>query len=449
MAKGQQKDDVLYRVVKFEIKPPTPEQENLVLQISDGLRQLYNEALGWRWRAFQILKYKKGEGIATNFVECLKEIGSEELGADYQVPDTVKRAFLIQVYGLPLMRKKDAQGGLWRAKIPANYKEETLDALDASTKSFFALRGNNDRDAQPPKARNESDFCEISGRSGFSIYKNRIILAPNIFGKETLVWPIPQEYQALMLARASKVKKFTLYRAPRDLREKGRFWISIAYEIAKPEPKPFVPEEAVYIALGASSIGVVSRHKEEVIPLWRADKHWKPRNDSIDWWLEWEGWGTNFHPLQKGSKKWRKLKSKRRTMFSFMGAQQKQDRREIVALDLLEKIVDERAVRGHGTHFVVSDIIVRSKPGAIADSSKKERGGALGLNWSAQNTGTIAYLVQWLEEKAHEYGGTVRKHKLASPLIPADAGIGHENKIPMARALRDDFLRSYDGQKSG
>ena len=126
-----------------------------------------------------------------------------------------------------------------------------------------------------------------------------------------------------------------------------------------------------------------------------------------------------------------------------MARQQKQDRREVVAIDLVEQIV-ENIVSGHGVHFVVTDLEVRSKKGALADSSKKERGGSLGLNWMAQNTGTIAYLAQWLGQKAQEQGGTVRKHKLPYEALPRGLPEGHENKIKMAHALRNDFLTSWE-----
>jgi hypothetical protein len=446
MSKGKEKEDVLYRVVKFEIKP-TPEQLTLLGKISDNLWLVWDEALAQRQKNY--------ETHIAPFYEAIKEAEKRQdreavvhLKADLRAAlKAHPLTFYDQVNALTPRREQDS--GF--ASVPRNWQEETLDTLDAGFKSFVALRANQDPKARPPKLRSAWHFCEIPGRSGFSIRKDEIVLAPNIFGKEMLRWPIPQEYQAFMLARASKVKKFTLYRDPSDMREKGRFWISLAYEIPRPKTKPFNPGEAVYVSLGASSIGIVSPRGEEVIPLWRADKHWMPLTDAIT--LSLEGKVSPLaprpvmRPIQKNSKKCRKLQAKRRKMFGIMGNQQKQDRREIVAIDLLEAAIEDE-IFGHGVHFVVSDLIVRSKPGKLADGSKKERGGVLGLNWSAQNTGSIAYLAQWLEEKAKEYGGTVCKHKLASALVPAEAGIGHENKILMARALRDDFLRSFDAKKA-
>jgi len=422
MAKGSEKDDVLYRVVKFEIKPKE-DQLAILRRISDNLWLVWDEALAARQRNFDT-------HIAPIYEAIKLATQQQDTALVKELRETLKAAYKEHPLTLfdqinALTPRRESDKGF--ASTPRNWQEETLDTLDGAFKSFVELRKNSDPKARPPRLRSEWDFNEIPGRSGFSIRGGRITLAPNIFGKGMLSWKIPQDYQGIMLSRATKVKKFTLYRDEHDMRKSGRFWISIAYEIPKPAMKPFVAEQAVYVSLGASSIGIVSPHGEETIPLWRADKHWKPRTDSLS---------ERMDDCTKGSRKWRKRMEARQKMFRIMASQQKQDRREIVAIDLLHL---------HGVHFVVSDIVVRSKPGHIADSSQKDRGGALGLNWSAQNTGSIAYLVQWLEEKVKEYGGTVRKHKLPPELIPA-AGIGHENKITMAHALRDHFLSSYSEQ---
>lgn len=462
----QKEETTLYRVVKFEIKP-TLEQIALLRKISDNLWLVWDEALAERQKRF--------DTHVAPLYEALKAARERQDTAETsRLRELLKSAYkeaqvtlFDQINALTARRACDT--GF--ASVPRNWQEETLDTLDGAFKSFVALRKNGDPQARPPRLRSEWYFCEIPGRSSFSIRNGTMIeLAPNIFGKGALSWPIPQEYQGIMLARAAKVKKFTLYRDERDMREKGRWWISLAYEIPKPVVKPFVPAEAVYVALGASSIGIVSPKGEATIPLWRSDKSWMPEIKTLETRIDHPSSGTNVHALTKGSRAWRRRQKARRTMFALIGTQQKQNRREIVA-DLLgirdariakatqdqrdnkeglarflqvedalqENLSDE--VFGYGVHFVVSDLVVRSKPGKLADSSKKERGGALGLNWSAQNTGSIAYLVQWLEEKAKEYGGTVRKHRLPAERVPG--GIGHENKIPMARALRDDFLRSF------
>ena len=119
----------------------------------------------------------------------------------------------------------------------------------------------------------------------------------------------------------------------------------------------------------------------------------------------------------------------------------KHNRRNI-ASDLVTEAV--KILTKNGAHFVISDIKVRGKEGALADSAKPERGGELGLNWSVQNTGAIAALVQQLEQKAKESGGSVRKFAPTSPLPQKSAQGHHSDKILMAERLRADFLVAYE-----
>ncbi len=419
------KDQMLQRTVKWPLKL-SPEQEQLIVLISDGLRDYYNWALETERQSYD------------SYRDALKA-----------APDTKPngKKFLTEIDLYTLYRAKrieDATDSLFRAKVPANWVFETFKAAVAAYKSFFTLVKNGDHDARTPHTQEPWRFQAVPGCSAFSVKGDRVVLAPEIFGPDTLVFPIPEAYQAKMLARSVRNAKFVISRSEYDLRKRSIFSLSVSYELALPDPVPFVPEEAVYIALGASSIGVVSPHGDEVIPLWRADKHWKPLTDAVEASLKQNAsLAEHERPLQKGSRKWNKLQAKRRTMFRIMGAQQKQNRREVVAIDLVdngERDAEDQLL-GHGLHFVVTDMVLRSKDGKLADSSKEERGGSLGLNWSAQNTGSIGYLVDWLSEKVREYGGSVRKHKLLYTALPQGLGQGHENKILMAHALRDDFLR--------
>ena len=95
----------------------------------------------------------------------------------------------------------------------------------------------------------------------------------------------------------------------------------------------------------------------------------------------------------------------------------------------------------HGVHFVVTELIVRSKAGALADASQPERTSApFGPNWSAQNTGNISRLIQKLADKAAERGGSVIKRK--PPLLSfEEQEIPHDQrKVFIARRIREDFL---------
>lgn len=428
MPKGQKKTDVLSRTERWELRV-TSEQEKLLVAISTAQIQVYNWAFDWRIKAYQLQKSLSVGQAKTSFADCLKQVGKDEWGLE--MPDEIKRHLYIQINGLSHFGKRPL-------RYPRNWDEETLDMLNSNMSSYFTLLERGDPDARRTRKRIEGRFYAIPGRSGFSIRKGKLVFAPNIFGRDTLAFDIPEEYQLPLLARAKHITKMVISRDEPWLNKPGRYWASVSYEIPKPEEEPFVPEEAVYVALGTASIGIFSSKGEEVVELWSVDGHWIPKIDDIEVSLRAPKTDDNPWPIQKGSKKWRKLKAKRRKMFDLMSRQQTQNRREVVSLRLIEKVVDG-IIRGHGVHFVVSDIVIRSKEGKLADGSKAGRGGSQGLNRQAQGKG-MAYLAQWLSVKAPEVGGTVRKHRFEPP-----PGLPHgkDNKLALARALRQSFLASF------
>jgi len=423
VAKGKNKE-VLYRVVKFEARLNHAQQVTLE-RVSGNLRQVWNEALAERQSLFDT-------HIAPLYQRLKETKGNAEEEA--RIRAEIKIAFrdhtvtlFDQINSLTEKRRNDPEGF---GSVPRNWQEETLDTLNGAFASFMALRKKGDPDARTPGVRYEDCFCEIPGRGGFKVSttKQHIILNAGKHCLVELCFPIP-EYQQDKLCEAVRIKKFTLYRDERNMKKVGRFWISIAYEITKPQALPFYPEEAVYVAIGATSLGIVSPDGEEVVKLWRPDRHWKPEIESVEQRMKLCG--------KVGSRKWCRRNRARQRMNRLMALQQKQGQRETAVHSLLS----------HGHHFVVTELIVRSKADKLADSDKPERGGSLGLNWSAQNTGNIARLVDQLTEKALERGGSVRKHKVV--LSSAPAKTGHENKIEIARALRASFLQSAEADSQG
>lgn len=414
---------VLYRAVQFEVLPNEAE-EQVLWTISKNLVHVWNEALAERMVVYD-------EFLAPLYAEMKEAPDEKEIERIKRRIRAALRDHRITLFDQikALTPRRDADETF--AAVPRNWQEETLDMLEGDFKSFFALRRNGDWDARPPGPRKEGNFCEITGRMGFKgvigLEGAKFVLSCRNISEDSFVFLIPP-YQAEKLAHRESVKKFTLFRDERDPKKPGRFWISLVYELKKPEERPFIPEDAVYLALGASYIGVLSPNGEEVIKFWRPDKHWQPRIEKVK---------ERMKALPRnGSLKWQKQNSAKRTMEKIKSRQQRQNHREVVA-GLLGKDAAERAL-GHGVHFIVSEMIVRSKEGKIADRSKKERGGVLGLNWSAQNTGSIAEFTAWLRIKAAERGGTVRTHRLS--YFPKSEGTGRENKIALARALRESFL---------
>jgi len=446
MAKGEKNNDVLYRAVKFEIRP-TLNQETILQRISSNLRLIWNEAWKERQDRYEIFFKPIYERIYNAKKKALEkgftDLWEKEV-AKFSQQVLVKRGFPLQLvleqkslfaelkkafeeHGITLYdqinaltakRSLNTEFGL----IPRNWQEETLDALDGSFKSFFALRKRGDKDAKPPSERtNEDSFYKIPGRSGFKVTDDGKVIVS--FGKlsETLVGRIP-EYQQEKLSHAKNLKKFEIVRDERDMAKSGCFWISIAYEIPKPPELPFNPSKAVFLAIGASWIGIISPRGEFCWRMPRPDFHWKPKINAVD---------ERLKRVSKGSIKWKRLIFARSKMFAIMARQQKQHCQYEVIKRLLEL----------GVCFVVTDLKVRSKEGSLADSSKAERGGSpFGANWSAQNTGNIANLVAKLTDHVSALGGMVIKRKSPELLVEEKRLPQEKRKILLAQKLKDEFL---------
>ena len=272
MAKGQ-KRAMLYRAVRFEIFP-TEAQEHLLRQVSENLRIVWNTALGVWMQAFSLWKQEKM--LQKNDMQKPVAIASNEKAPPITVksptlsvaiahnekltPIAVKFPTLFdQINQLTGARAQDKTF----ASTPRNWQEETLDRLDGSFKSFFALAKNGDKDARPPRTRSPGFFQVIPGRSSFSVQGNIVCFAPNLFGKGALTFTIP-EYCVKKL-QSGTVKKFTLSRTEHELAKAGSYFLSIVYEIPQPEVVAFDKKELVYLALGASSLVICTASGDQVI----------------------------------------------------------------------------------------------------------------------------------------------------------------------------------------
>jgi len=437
VAFGKKNEDVLRQTVVIPA-PLTDEQFEVLCKISDVLWLVRKEIIDNRQQVFEThlepLYTARREAWQKKDKERLAEIREQIKALSAQhMPNLAD-----EINSLTARRAGDKEF----AKVPRNWVEQAIIGADAEYKSFMSLRAKGDPHAKPPNVRNGCNFCEIMGRTGFKVKDESLILSPGALGEGVaFVFPLPTgkkndrqrgytNYQRSILERQRvKVKSFNLYRDKPDLREEGRFWISISYDIDKPEPIPFVPEEAVYLALGASETeafcGIISPKGEVVVSLPRPDVHFKAATDILD---------QKLKACTVGSRQWQRRTKARQKHFSILRGQQKHKQRESVSHDLLE----------HGAHFVVIDFVVRSKAGRLADRFKPERRGTFELNWRAQNTGLFSRLIAQLEQKAKEHGGSVVRHKLAHELPPEH----REDVIPLARQLRDDFLAKHQDREA-
>lgn len=422
------KQEYINRTLKFQIFP-TEAQEQLLLFVSD----VCGEAYSWGVEHFEeIFREREAdwEFIQSAFAEVYPDAPVPE---KEDVPFRRYPTFFDLMEPLKWERAKHPSWG----RVPFNVLQETIDSLVGSFASFFDLKKKEDPDARPPTKKDGTRFTAIPGLAvSFKIKHDAIHIAPRVFNG-MCSFTIP-EYQLRKIndcleIEGGQVAKFIISRKPATLAEGGRYWMSITCKWPRPEVVPVESKhEYVYLALGASSIGVYapSIGYERVITLWRPDKHWMRGITAVDARLD--------NPaLEKGSIRWKLRSEARRIMYDKMSKQQRQNHREVVA-SLVKHITKDGVLRGVGKHFVVTDYVVRSKKSKLADASKKERSGIDGLNFAAQNTGSFRDLVAQLEEKVKEVGGSVVRHKLTT-LPPKGIGKGHENKIHMAQHLTTEF----------
>jgi hypothetical protein len=498
-----EKAPVLVRVVKFPISP-TPEQMSTLQKVSDNLWQIWNDCLEWRQQYFN-------EHIKPPY-ERLKTATPEEVpNIKSHIKAMYANAPVYHVAGVPdrsqaswLTNMRQSRSDF--AAIPCGWQQECLKILEGDYLSFGRLRQKGDRTARPPRHKDANGFCEIQGCVSWQLQTSSLLVNPqkelgevhqhaiaNSNGLDIVLSPgkslpggvelrfaVP-EYQRLVLSRAVKLNKFTLYREKKN--NKKRFWISIAYAVPEPVSVSKTDKNTVFVAFGASHLAVISEKDEKTIDLWRPDRHWLPlinqaksrglvpvlqskeaRDRSVasgyvssQVRLEAEAMEAEIifslperarkhnpflyadippeqrplwlEPKQKGSKGWESLFLAVDRMYELMRFQQLQNQREVVA----------RELRLHGVHFVlIEHSPIRAKDGALADKSKDERRGPLGLNWQVQNTGSMARLRQLLEQKAVEWGGSVSTMKLEH----YPSGDVREKKLEAARLAKWQYLNA-------
>ena len=99
MAKGKRSErPVRYRAVKFELKL-SPKQEQLVLRLSDGLREVYNQALTQRVDVYEAYKAQRKAGV--------------------EKPDIRLPTLFDQINELTALREQDEQPGIPLGEIVA------------------------------------------------------------------------------------------------------------------------------------------------------------------------------------------------------------------------------------------------------------------------------------------------------------------------------------------
>ncbi|MEI9966723.1 MAG: helix-turn-helix domain-containing protein [Candidatus Moraniibacteriota bacterium] len=419
MPRKLDRDQMYTRAVRFRVNV-TPDQERSLIHWSDHAFLIWNQGVeassAWYNDHIAPLLAQLQQAESAEAKQACRDAVRERFArAKADKEDTGPYSDFH--FNFLLTGWRQSQPG-WN-EYPTDWQRETLRSLAGAIKSWHALRARGDPDAHRPRERGAEHFNElICYGSGWKVLDNQQLrLSAKIFGDTDMSFAItPSPYVRDFLRDAKKLVRCVVNRVPSDLRQPGRWYVSLIADFARPAGVPFDPEAAVYVALGASSLGIVSPLGEAEFPLWRPDKHWMPLIVTAQ---------ERMKHRVKGSRRWKKLSARRQGNYRKMARQQHLNHCEAVIRKLLP----------HGANFVITDLVVRSKQGKLADKHDQERSGMLGANWAAQNTGSLADLASQLSNKAEERGGVVVKFRPPDPRRKL-------SKIEMAQHLREHFLAS-------
>ncbi len=214
---------------------PTEKQEEVLWELSETCRLLYNYALAERKFLYDTYKYSV--------------------------------SYREQQDSLPYTKKLFPRYNQVYSKV----LQMTLKKLDSAFKAFFWLRKNGDANARPPTFRGKDYFFTLCyNQSGFKIGKQAIQFSHKHPKKTELVFFVPFDFTGYI------VKQIEIFHDRND----KRFYLAINYEQDDP---PFI-DNGLYQAfdLGITKHTAVNLHGKFLeSTVKRPDKYWEPKIHSL------------------------------------------------------------------------------------------------------------------------------------------------------------------------
>ena len=316
---------------------PTSEQEETLWKLSEKCRLIYNFALAERREAWE------------NGVKGI--------------------TYTKQQNDLPKIKEQYPEYKWVYSKV----LQHVLRTLNANYKSFFALRRNGYKDAQPPKFKGKNYFTTmVYNQSGFKIEKGKITFS-QFYNTIPLTFTIPEKFSF----EDKKVIQFSISAKSKQ----KRYFVSVTYE---GEEKPYI-DNGLYqaIDLGISkTVTAVNTHGkffEAVNP--RPDKYWNAKVDAVQ---------SRRDHCKKGSKKWKRLHKALKTC-------KKKCTHQI--RDFQHKLSRKMVDNTKANTIIIGDLDVKE----MAQSEKTTKG----LNRSTQNNGYLSRFARFLTYKAQLAGKKV------------------------------------------
>ncbi len=338
----REKKDKMQLTQKIRIFP-SKEQEELLQDLSEKCRLIYNFALVERIEAW------KKNGKTVNYTK--------------------------QQNDLPKIKRKYPEYGWVYSKV----LQMVLRRLDGDYKSFFALRKNGDKKAKPPRFKGRKHFTTMEyNQSGFKLGKERgwIEFSHNHPKPIPLRFTIPEKFDFT----DKKVKQVTIFKKDGD-----EFYISIVYEKTE---KPY-SDNGLYqaIDLGITHIvtAVNSWGKFLQIKNQRPDKYWQSKIKEVQ---------SKRDHCKKGSNRWKRYHEKVRKM-------QKRCSNQIK--DFQHKLSRKLVENTRANTIIIGDLNVKN----MANSNKRDNKRDRSLHRAVQNNGHLSRFARFLTYKAKLLGKRV------------------------------------------
>lgn len=359
--------------------------------------------------------------LVDTFIDKVNPKGQEEIAkikesvtiVAGQRGDYVKSKTLSEfgmLYCLGPMRNADPE----LLQLPVNDLQKPCRVLAKSWKSFFELSKRGDKEARPPRMKNDLFFFTLqwekprvaNERGSTCLFVNH-----NIDGAGKVFLPMPPYVSALLADK--KLRYVTVKRTYPFYDRRSKFEVNIVYETSLAEQCP-ITENTRYagVDIGSRRITLVCEAGNVVktwhLPKW--DQYFTKQRQSIE-----ERMGTKT----KGSRAWMALYDARTKLSKKWADKQK---------DLQRKIAREMV--GYADLFFVGETAVRL---GLARSE-----GTKGQHRAVQNTGNLSRFIRFLKEKAAECGkrvvevpdfvsdGDKRIRKVESALRHLEYGMAHK-----------------------
>jgi putative transposase len=334
---------------------PTKEQVDVLWELSDKCRLVYNFAL-----ADRINVYDK-EKRSVKYAEQQNKL-----------PDFKKRNPEYNV-----VYSKTLQG--------------VLKKLDGNYKSFFGHHKNGDKKARPPKFKGRNYLMTLPyNQSGFEIEDNIITFSHKVND-------VPLSFEIGNLAENLKVKQVEIVN-DNPYKARGKFYICLAYDV---DVIDSYFDNGIYqaIDLGVTKIvtAINTNGKFFEVKTPRPDNYWNPKIDAAK--------SRRDHCIgkKKGSEKSRKFLRIARAVTKMSRKKANQVK------DFQHKLSRKMVENTKANTIIVGDLSVQqmAQPKVKDGKKQKKTKQKKGLNRSTQGLGNLGRFVQFLTYKAELIGKLV------------------------------------------